>query len=175
MATFYDALDDDMVAFCAAQHVFFVATAPREGRLNLSPKGRDTFRCLDTRTVAYLDLTGSGNETAAHLAEDPRVTLMMCSFDKKPQILRIYGHGRVVRPDDAAWTELAPHFELLPGARQIVVVDVGSVQTSCGYAVPRYDLVEPRDTLVKWARGKGDEGAYRAEKNQRSIDGKPIP
>ena len=173
MADFFTELNDAQKAFIAEQKLFFVATAPSAGRINLSPKGLDTFRCLDGRTVAYLDLTGSGNETAAHLAEDGRMTVMFCSFTRKPLILRLYGHGRVVQPHDDAWPALFAHFEPVPGQRQIIVLDVESVQTSCGYAVPHYVFQEERDTLLRWAEHKGEAGleAYRAEKNQRSIDG----
>ncbi|MCB9732223.1 MAG: pyridoxamine 5'-phosphate oxidase family protein [Deltaproteobacteria bacterium] len=175
MAQFFDALSDDHRAFIAEQHLFFVATACADGRVNLSPKGMDTLRVLDDRTVAYLDLTGSGNETAAHLAADGRITMMLTSFGKKPLILRLYGRGDVVRPGDAAWEALAGHFTLLTGTRQIIRVAIDSVQTSCGYAVPRYELVAERQTLVDWADRKGPDGliAYRRDKNRRSIDGKP--
>ena len=173
MANFFTALNDDLKAFIAEQKLFFVATAPSAGRLNLSPKGLDTFRCLDDRTVAYLDLTGSGNETAAHLVDDGRMTVMFCSFTRKPLILRLYGHGRVVQPHDEAWPALFAHFDPVPGQRQIIVLDVDSVQTSCGYAVPQFAFQAERDTLRRWAEHKGEEelAAYRAKKNQRSIDG----
>lgn len=175
MAKFYPELTPELRAFIEAQKVFFVATAPRAGRINLSPKGLDTFRCLDTRRVGYLDLTGSGNETAAHLLDDGRITLMFCSFDRKPLILRLYGQGRFVRPRDPEWQALRPHFPELPGARQIMLIDVKSVQTSCGYGVPLGAPLEERDTLNEWARKKGEAGLeeYRREKNRASIDGLP--
>ncbi|HHM05283.1 MAG TPA: pyridoxamine 5'-phosphate oxidase family protein [Gammaproteobacteria bacterium] len=175
MAKFHDALDDKLQAFMAAQHIFFVATAPREGRVNVSPKGMDSFRCLDPRTVAYLDVTGSGNETAAHLLDNGRLTLMFCSFDKEPLILRLYGTGRVVRPRDEDWARLFPLFQPLPGARQIMLMAVTAVQTSCGFAVPRYDFRGERDTLRAWAEKKGAAGVrqYWIENNQTSIDGLP--
>lgn len=175
MASFYDVLDDKLRAFIEKQHMFFTATALEEGRVNLSPKGMDTFRCLDNKTVAYLNLTGSGNETAAHLIANGRITIMFCSYDKNPLILRIYGTGRSVHPEDPEWDNLAAQIGLIPGARQFVVVDIDSVQTSCGYAVPRYEFVEERDTLTRWAETKGDEGieAYWREKNTVSIDGYP--
>ena len=173
MADFYDTLDERLQAFIAEQAIFFVATAPRHGRINLSPKGMDTLRCLSPRRVAYLDLTGSGNETAAHLREDARLTLMWCSFAAKPLILRIYGQGRVARPSDDQWDELAVHFQILPGTRQIIHLEVESVQTSCGYAVPRYDLRQERNTLTRWAEKKGPEGIaeYQRQRNATSIDG----
>jgi hypothetical protein len=135
----------------------------------------DTFRCIDERTAAYLDLTGSGNETAAHLAENGRMTIMFCSFSAQPLILRLYGRGRVVRPADGEWGALRPRFPELPGERQIVVLEVESAQTSCGFAVPVYELKGERQALVEWTLAKGDEGIreYRREKNRVSIDGLP--
>ena len=176
MAKFYTRLDEGLHRFIGEQKVFFTATAPAEGRINLSPKGMDTFRCLDEgRRVAYLDLTGSGNETAAHLGENGRMTVMFCSFSEQPMILRIYGRGRVVRPGDGEWAELRPRFPELPGERQIVVLELESAQTSCGFAVPVYELKGERRALVEWTLAKGDEGLreYRREKNRVSIDGLP--
>ena len=176
MAKFYTQLDDSLRTFIGEQKMFFTATAPVEGRINLSPKGMDTFRCLDEgRRVAYLDLTGSGNETAAHLSENGRMTVMFCSFTEQPLILRIYGRGRVVRRGDAEWEGLHRHFPTLPGERQIVLLDVESAQTSCGFAVPVYELKEERRMLVEWSLKKGEDGIldYRREKNQVSIDGLP--
>ena len=175
MASFYSELSAFHRTFIAGQHLYFVATAA-DGRVNLSPKGMDTFRVLDAQTVAYLDLTGSGNETAAHLQENERITIMFCSFTEKPLILRIYGRGAIVRPGSEEWSELAPHFDLLPGTRQIVRIQVDSVQTSCGHAVPFYELKGERPMLVNWALDKGEEWMenYRREKNTVSIDGKPI-
>jgi hypothetical protein len=170
-----DGIGAELRAFIEAQHVFFVATAPLEpeGRVNLSPKGMDTFRVLAPDRVAYLDLTGSGNETAAHLRQNGRITFMFCAFDGKPQILRLYGKGRAVRPGDAPWAGLAPLFPELAGARQIVVADVTRVQTSCGFGVPLMNFEAERDALVRWAEAKGAEGlrAYREQKNRVSIDG----
>ena len=175
MAKFFSELDDSLRSFIGGQKLFFTATAAGEGRINLSPKGMDTFRCLDPRTVAYLDLTGSGNETAAHLRADGRMTVMFCSFSEQPLILRLYGRGRVVRPADAEWDGLRGRFPDLPGERQIIVLDIESGQTSCGFAVPVYELKEERQTLSEWALKKGDEGIrqYWKEKNQTSIDGLP--
>ena len=175
MAKFFSELDDDLRSFIGGQKLFFTATAAGDGRINLSPKGMDTFRCLDVKTVAYLDLTGSGNETAAHLLADGRLTVMFCSFSEKPLILRLYGRGRVVRPADAEWEGLRGRFPDLPGERQIIVLDIESGQTSCGFAVPVYELKEERQTLSEWALKKGDEGIrqYWKEKNQTSIDGLP--
>jgi len=170
---FFEELSEELQTFIAEQKMFFVATAPQDGRINLSPKGMDTFRCLDARTVGYLDVTGSGNETSAHLHENGRVTMMFCSFSKKPKILRLYGHGRSVQPQDEQWEEYSKQFEILPGVRQIILMDIDSVQTSCGYGVPVFDFVRERDTLLKWSDKKGPEGLheYRQKKNRTSIDG----
>lgn len=175
MARFYPVLEDKHRAFIAAQKLFFTASGTADSRLNLSPKGMDSLRVLSDRRVAYLDLTGSGNETAAHLKHDGRMTLMWCSFDADPLILRLYGRGRPVRRQDAAWGELRHHFPALPGERQIIVLDIESVQTSCGYAVPMYAYQGERDTLARWAEKKGPVGLleYWREKNQASIDGLP--
>ncbi len=175
MARFYPALEDKHRDFIAAQKIFFTASGTATGRLNLSPKGMDSLRVLSPSRVAYLDLTGSGNETAAHLKHDGRLTLMWCSFDADPLILRLYGRGRAVRRQDADWAELRTHFPALPGERQLIVLDVDAVQTSCGYAVPTYTYVGERETLARWAEKKGPVGLldYWREKNQVSIDGLP--
>jgi hypothetical protein len=175
MAQFFPALTPELREFIAKQHMFFTASAAAEGRANLSPKGMDTFRVLSDTDVAYLDLTGSGNETAAHLRENGRLTLMFCAFQDKPLILRLYGRGEAVRPRNAAWGELAPHFPQLPGRRQIIRMRIESVQTSCGFAVPLYVFEGQRDLLTKWAEKKGDDGicAYWRKKNVTSIDGLP--
>ncbi len=173
MAKFYPALEDKHAAFIRAQHVFFTASGGAGGRLNLSPKGMDSLRILDAQRVAYLDLTGSGNETAAHLRHDGRLSLMFCSFAADPLILRLYGRGRAVHQRDAQWSALRRHFPALPGERQIIVLDVDAVQTSCGYAVPLYDYRGERETLARWAEKKGSAGLleYWREKNRVSIDG----
>lgn len=173
MAKFFETIDEVTREFILRQHMFVTGTAAATGRINLSPKGMDTFRILDQKTVAYLDMTGSGNETSAHIKHDGRLTIMMCSFDQTPLILRIYGRGEVVLPNDPKWPDLANHFNLLPGARQIVVLHIESMQTSCGYGVPRMDHRGDRDTLVKWAESKGEEAiaAYRRKNNRTSIDG----
>ncbi|MEN3973611.1 pyridoxamine 5'-phosphate oxidase family protein [Emcibacter sp. SYSU 3D8] len=175
MAQFYPRLDDALKAFIAEQHLFFVASAPGEGRVNLSPKGMDTFRVIDDTTACYLDLTGSGNETAAHLRDNGRITVMWCSFGGTARIMRIFGKGRVARPGSADFERLIALFPSIPGTRQIVVIDIDEAQTSCGYGVPQYDLNRERPTLVKWAEKKGEDGLrdYRARKNVRSIDGLP--
>lgn len=175
MAKFYPALDDSLRAFIAKQHLFFVATAPRDGRINLSPKGLDGLRVLDDKRVAYLDLTGSGNESAAHLLENGRMTLMFCSFEGDHLILRLYGRGRVVQRMDGEWQALAALFPALSGVRQFVVLDIESLQTSCGAGVPLYAYQGERDALLNWIEKKGEAGsrAYRLEKNRISIDGLP--
>lgn len=161
--------------FLAEQHMFFVATAAPDGRVNLSPKGLDTFRVLHAKQVAWLNLTGSGNETAAHLLENPRMTIMFCAFAGKPLILRLYGQARAVHPSEADWAMYAPQFAQIAGARQIFVMEVELVQTSCGMAVPLFDYQAQRDALVVWAEKKGEQGVaqYWQNKNQRSLDLKP--
>jgi predicted pyridoxine 5'-phosphate oxidase superfamily flavin-nucleotide-binding protein len=175
MAEFYRELDARLAGFIEAQKIFFVATAARDGRVNLSPKGGDTLRVLDERTVAYLDMTGSGNETAAHLAVTGRLTMMFCSFDRTPLILRLYGQGEVVGRRHAQWSELLAKFPSNPGTRQIIRLAIDSVQTSCGYAVPEMAHQRDRDMLDRWAETKGPEGLvrYRRDKNAVSIDGLP--
>jgi hypothetical protein len=173
----FSTLSDELAAWWREQPVFFVATAPAgaDGHVNLSPKGYDTLRVLSPTRVAYLDLTGSGVETIAHLRENGRITLMACAFNGSPRISRIYGRGTVHPAGSAGFDALAPEFVPLPGRRSIVDVDVERVSTSCGYAVPMMDVVQERDRLVEWAEKKGDEGitAYWSSKNARSIDGLP--
>lgn len=173
MARFYDQITPELRAFIERQLVFFTASAAAEGRINLSPKGADTLRVLDERTIAYLDLTGSGNETAAHLKHDGRLTIMLCSFDQKPMILRLYGRGRVVLERDDGWESLRGHFAQLPGTRQIVVLDVESLQTSCGFGVPIAAEMTERPKMREWCEAKGEEGLaeYRRRNNAVSIDG----
>ncbi|AFZ20655.1 pyridoxamine 5'-phosphate oxidase family protein [Allocoleopsis franciscana] len=175
MAKFYTEIHPSLQEFIKDQKIFFTATAPEQGRINLSPKGIDTFRCIDSQTVAYLDLTGSGNETAAHLIENGRITIMFCSFSEQPMILRLYGQGRVIHPRDQEWQTVSPLFESLPGKRQIIMIAVESVQTSCGYGVPIYELKEERKMIIDWATKKGEQGIkdYWQAKNLKSIDGLP--
>jgi len=172
-------ITDALRAFILAQPLYFVASAPLSpaGHINLSPKGLDTFRVLSPDRVAYLDLTGSGNETASHLLENGRITFMFCSMSEAPRILRLYGRGRVVLPGDAEWEALASMFPDLPGVRQIIVAEIRRVQTSCGFGVPTLEAPQQRDTLLRWAESKGPEGlaSYRAEKNVRSLDGLEAP
>lgn len=175
MAEFFDALSDKHVAMIGQQPVFFVATSAPDARINLSPKGYDAFRVLSPQVVAYLDLGGSGNETHAHLAADGRITFMFCNFRQPALILRIYGQGRAVLPQDEEWEALAAYFTLMPGTRQIFVIDVESVQTSCGWGVPLMELDHPRETLVKYhAQADPAQWEARTAGRTRSIDGLPI-
>lgn len=166
-------------AFIKRQHLFFVGTAPLQagGHVNLSPKGHDVLRLFSPTEVAYLDLTGSGNETSAHVEENGRITFMFAAFEGAPMILRLYGTGRVILPGTEEWERLSPHFELLPGARQIIWADIHQVQTSCGYSVPFLQYEGERDTLQRWAAHKGEEGLvdYRKEKNSVTLDGLVTP
>jgi Pyridoxamine 5'-phosphate oxidase len=175
MAKQYPDLSETLQDFIEKQKIYFVATAARDGRVNVSPKGMDTFRILNKNKVAWLNLTGSGNETAAHLLDTNRMTIMFCDFNDRPMILRLYGSADVIHTSDAAWSEKAALFPDLPGSRQIFEMTVDLVQTSCGFAVPLFDYGGDRDNLIKWAENKGDEGiaAYWQEKNMKSIDGKP--
>lgn len=175
MAKFYDKISTRLQGFIEKQKIFFVATAPQEGRINLSPKGMDSFLVLNPTRVIWLNVTGSGNETAAHVLENKRMTLMFCAFEAAPNIVRIYGKAKAVHPSDASWEELADLLPAIPGARQIFDVAIESLQTSCGMSVPFYEYLGERDELNAWAASKGKEGieAYWQEKNQQSIDGKP--
>jgi len=179
MAQTFDGITDALCAFIEAQHVFFVGSAPlsAEGHVNVSPKGLDCFRVLSPTRVAYLDLTGNGNETSAHVHENGRVTFMFCGFAGKPMILRLFGRARVVLKGADGWDDLAARFPTFAGARQVVVADLDRVQTSCGFAVPRMDYIEDRDLLPKWAEKKGPAklAEYRRAKNARSIDGLETP
>lgn len=160
-----------------AQPVWFVASAPLggDGRVNVSPKGGDSFRVLDESTVAYLDLTGSGAETIAHVRENGRLTIMFCAFEGKPNIVRLYGRGEVLLDGDADFADLAARFADNPGRRSIIRLHVDRVSTSCGFAVPFMDYVGPRSTLDEWAQRQGADGIadYHEAKNQHSIDGLP--
>jgi hypothetical protein len=175
MADYFDELTEAHRAMIAGQPVFFVATAAPDARINLSPKGYDVLRILSPKRVAWLDLGGSGNETNAHLMADGRITLMFCNFQQPAQVLRIYGKGTPVVPWDRAWDELAPHFTMLPGTRQIFDIAVEGVLTSCGYGVPLMTLERERPTLLK-AHAKADPQIWagKARNRRQSIDGLPI-
>lgn len=179
MAKVFDHITDELQRFIAAQPLFFVATAPLSdtGHVNLSPKGLDSFRVLSPNQVAYLDLTGSGNETSAHLLENKRITFMFCAFQGTPLILRLYGQGRVVLPTSDEWQSLCSQFPLIPGIRQIIVAEVDRVQTSCGNGVPLLEFTEQRRVMVDWAAKKGEDGLrdYHRQKNCVSVDGLPTP
>jgi hypothetical protein len=169
-------LTDELTDWVHAQPLFFVATAPASGgHVNVSPKGYDTLRVLGPFHVAYRDLTGSGAETAAHLRDDGRITLLWCAFDHPPRIVRVQGSGRVLVPGDDGFDLLDDVLPTRPGARSIVEVHADRVSTSCGFAVPLFELVGERDTLARWAEGRSDEDleVYRRTKNARSIDGLP--
>jgi predicted pyridoxine 5'-phosphate oxidase superfamily flavin-nucleotide-binding protein len=171
-----DAISDELAGFIGRQHVFFVATAPSDGgHVNVSPKGLDTFAVIDPNTVAYLDLTGSGVETIAHLRENGRITIMFCAFDGSPNIVRLYGRGEVLAVGEPEADALLPRFGLYPGARSVIRVSVDRVSTSCGYAVPLMTYQGERDQLTTWAERRGPDGlaAYWEEKNAVSIDGLP--
>ena len=162
-------------SFIEKQKLFFVGTAGCDGRVNLSPKGMDTLRVLSPNHVVWLSVTGSGNETAAHIAENGRMTLMFCAFEGRPMILRLYGEATAVYPRDKAWSALAEIFPNLPGTRQIYDLNVDLVQTSCGMSVPLFDYAGQRDDLNEWAERKGAAKLleYQREKNLESLDGKP--
>ena len=175
MAKLYEQISPKLQQFIEDQKIFFVATATADSKINLSPKGMDSLRVLDPNRVAWLNVTGSGNETAAHVQEHPRMTLMFTAFEDNPLILRVYGTARAIHTDDPEWQLLFPLFTPLPGARQIFDLTVDLVQTSCGMAVPLYDYVGEREQLNAWAAKKGEEGvaAYWKETNRVSLDGKP--
>jgi hypothetical protein len=173
-----DSIDQRLREFIGRQKIFFTASAAPDGRVNVSPKDGASFRILDEQRVAYLDQTGSGNETAAHLKANGRLTVMFCAFEGAPMILRLYGMARVLLRKSEEYTLLlnsAFGGEEPPGARQMVVLEVDRVQTSCGYGVPLFEYAGERDTLRRWAMSKGEEGLkeYRRQKNLKSIDGLP--
>jgi hypothetical protein len=175
VAEFFDSISDEHAAFVARQPVFFVATAADGARINLSPKGMDAFRVLGPKQVGYLDVGGSGNETQAHLTADGRITIMFCAFDKPALILRIYGRGRNVLPQDPDWALHVGAFNILPGTRQIFLIDVDSLQTSCGWGVPYMAFDRERDTLNR--AHQSTDRATREKKlatRTKSIDGLPV-
>ncbi|GAA4004584.1 pyridoxamine 5'-phosphate oxidase family protein [Deinococcus rubellus] len=175
MAKRLSAISPQLQAFIEQQLVFFVGTAAPDGRVNISPKGLDSLRVLGPNEVAWLSVTGSGNETAAHLHQSPRMTLMFCAFTGAPLILRLYGQARMVQPGDAGWAHAAALFPALPGARQVYLLDIDLVQTSCGMAVPLMDFQAERSELNTWTAAKSPDAlhAYQLEKNALSIDGFP--
>ena len=166
-------LTPELTDFIAVQKIFFVGTAMREGSVNVSPKGMDSFRVLSPNRVLWLNATGSGNETATHLQESPRMTIMFCDFEGKPLILRLFGQAKVYHPFDVEWKEYVELFPPNAGARQLFDLEIDLVQSSCGMAVPLMDYVRDRDDLNNWAEKQGETGIrkYWKEKNTKSIDG----
>jgi hypothetical protein len=169
----FNELSEKHIQFISEQKIFFVGTAAAAGRVNVSPKGMDSLRVLGNSRVAWLNVTGSGNETSAHVQQDPRMTVMFCAFEGKPLILRIYGSAKAVHKRDPEWNDLFPLFKPLPGARQIFDITIDLVQSSCGMAVPYFSYVGERELLIDWAVNKGDEGLkqYWEQKNRVSLDG----
>lgn len=177
MGKVYETITPELLAWVEQQRLFFVATAPLagDGHVNCSPKGLDTLRVLGPRKVAYLDLTGSGAETIAHLRENGRIVFMFCALSGPPRIVRFHGKGEVVTPTLPRWPELRPLFPDYPGARAIICAEITRISSSCGYAAPKFEHVEDRDALERWAEVKGTDGlaTYREQHNARSIDGLP--
>jgi hypothetical protein len=175
MAERFDGLSKKHVEFISQQHIFFVGTAGADGSVNVSPKGMDTFRVIDERMVIWLNLTGSGNETSTHVQENGRMTIMFCSFSKRPLILRLYGKSEVLHPRDGKWKEFSGLFDEHVGARQFFQLNIELVLTSCGHSIPYYDYLGERDELKNWSEKRGREGImeYWKEVNQVSLDGKP--
>lgn len=171
----FETIRQNEMDFIGQQKMFFVATAGADTSVNLSPKGMDSFRIIDANKVIWLNLTGSGNETAAHLLEKNRMTLMFCAFEDKPLILRLYGTAKTLYAGDNKWDEYLQMFSDAKGARQIFEVEVERVQTSCGFGVPLYEYQEQRTLLTDWTEKKGEEGVkeYWEKKNMQTIDGKP--
>ena len=177
MSKTYDEITPELARWITAQHVFFVATAPLspDAHVNCSPKGLDTFRILNPRTVAYLDLTGSGAETISHLRENGRIVFMFCELSGAPKIVRLHGRGRIIPRDTEEWRREIQGFPQHPGARTVVIAEITRVSDSCGFGVPKYEYARERRGLTTWAESKGVEGLaqYRSEKNSHSIDGLP--
>ena len=171
----FEQIEGEHRNFIERQQIFFVATAAREGRVNVAPKGMDTLRVVGPNRIIWLNLTGGENETAAHLADMSRMTLMWCSFDRNPFILRAYGDAVAIHPRDTSWREIITLFPTIPGARQILDLHVNMVLTSCGFGVPLFEFSGQRDTLIRWAERKGEEGlmTFWKERNQLSLDNQP--
>jgi hypothetical protein len=171
----FETLTQEHIAFIREQHLFFAGTAAATGHVNISPKGMDSLRVLSPDRILWVNLTGSGNESAAHVAQDPRMTMMWCSFGLRPMILRAYGTARVLHRNSPDWDDLAQHIPNLPGLRQLVDVRIELVQSSCGFAVPFMEFTAERPVLKTWAEDKGEAGlrAYWETRNQTSLDGFP--
>lgn len=175
MGKICDNISDEHRRFIEKQKMFFVGTAARDGRVNVSPKGMDTLRVINANKVIWLNLTGSGNETAAHILDTNRITIMFCAFEGDPKIMRVYGTATVIHPRDDSWNQHIKLFPPMEGARQIIEVNVQAVGSSCGFGVPLFDYHGEREMLREWANKKGSEGIqdYWQKKNRTSIDGKP--
>ena len=175
MGQVWSDISEENAAFINAQKLFFVATAPHDGRVNVSPKGLNSFKIIDNHTVAYLDMSGSGNETAAHVLENGRITFMFAAFEGPPKILRLYGDAEVIRPFHASWDGLAARFEMLDGARQFFVAKIDRVATSCGFGIPIYEFQEERTRLTEWVHDMGPERLedFCLTHNTESIDHLP--
>lgn len=171
----YNAIPVKLQEFIKKQKMFFVATATKNSRINLSPKGMDSLRVINENRIVWLNLTGSGNETAAHLLEDTRMTIMFCAFEGNPMILRTYGNAKIYHSRDKEWKSLIGLFPKQTGARQVIELDIDLVQSSCGMSVPFYDFKEDRNQLKDWAESKGEDGIkdYWKEKNTKSLNDKP--
>ena len=169
----YPELSEQHIQFISEQKIYFVGTAAESGSVNVSPKGGDSLRVINAKEIAWLNLTGSGNESASHVLQDPRMTVMFCSFEGKPLILRAYGNAKVVHKKDKDWEEYNSKFPHSVAARQIFVLDISMVQSSCGMSVPYFSYEGDRDDLAKWSEKQGTDGIekYWAKKNQKSIDG----
>lgn len=177
MGKLFEEITPELQEWITQQHMFFVATAPdaEAGHINCSPKGMDSFRILGPNRVGFLDLTGSGAETIAHIRDNGRITIMFCAFSGPPKILRLYGRGQFYTPDSAQWPNLESNFPSYTAARSIITVDVSRIADSCGYGVPKFQFEESRETLVTWGQKKGVKGVhtYQQERNKQSIDGLP--
>jgi hypothetical protein len=173
MAEKFSKLSPSLIRFIEKRHMFFVGTARSTGTVNVSPKGMNSLKILDSTKLVWLNYTGSGNESSAHILENPRMTIMFCSFERKPLILRLYGTARDVHPRDEDWQSYLNIFPECSGARQFFIMNIDLVQTSCGFAVPFYEFKEDRKALLEWSDKKGEQGiaSYWQEKNQQSIDG----
>ena len=169
----FSELSDQHIQFISEQKVYFVGTAAEKGSVNLSPKGGDSLRVINSKEIAWLNLTGSGNESASHVLLNPRMTLMFCAFEGKPLILRVYGKAKVLHQTDNKWDEYSSKFPISVAARQIFVLDISLVQSSCGMSVPYFSYDGDRDDLANWSKKQGKEGLekYWVKKNQKSIDG----
>ena len=179
MGTIYSSILPKHEEFIRKQRIFFVGSAPllEDGHVNISPKGHDALRIFSPTEVAYLDLTGSGNETSAHLKDNGRITFMFLAFEGPPMVLRLYGQGKVILPDTSEWDDMAKNFDILPGTRQIIYAKIETVKTSCGFSVPFYSYNGERHTLKQWAANQGEQGLeeYRKQNNSISMDGIVTP